>query len=125
MTISQIFTQSFVLSQGSKERLWTTQSAEAVDLELDEYSQQELGIDQAEKAHENSRKVQQMRNQLKLLLAEPLPTDSSKLGSALKAADAGNGKKKKKSKNNQRLDGQNSGVNLRKGKGRGLFVFAK
>ena len=122
MTISQIFTQSFVLSQGSKERLWTTQSAEAADLELDEYSQQELGIDQAEKAHEHSKKVQQMRNQLKLLLAEPLPTDSSKLGSALKAAD---GKTKKKSKNNQRLDGQNSGVNLRKGKGRGLFVFAK
>ena len=106
--------------------MWTTQSAEAADLELDEYSQQELGIDQVEKTQEHSKKVQQMRNQLKILLAEPLPTDSSKIGSALKAADnSSNGKKKKKSKNNQRLDGQNSGVNLRKGKGRGLFVFAK
>lgn len=119
MFVFQIFTQSFVLSQGSKERLWTTQSAEAADLELDEYSQQELGIDQIDAARENSKKVQQMRNQLKMLLLEPLPTDSSKLGSA--GGSVSSSGKKKRSKKQQ----QSSGVNLRKGKGRGLVVFAK
>lgn len=124
MGVFQIFTQSFVLSQGSKERLWTTQSAEAADLELDEYSQQELGIDQTDAAHENSKKVQQMRNQLKMLLAEPLPTDSSKLGSGFNTADvssSSSGKKKRSNKQQLAI----SGANLRKGKGRGLFVFAK
>jgi hypothetical protein len=122
----QIFTQSFVLSQGSKERLWTTQSAEAADLELDEYSQQELGIDQTDAARENSKKVQQMRNQLKMLLLEPLPTDSSKLGSAGGSSSGSSSSgKKKRSKNQQLAGAQGSGVNLRRGKGRGLFVFAK
>lgn len=75
---------------------------------------------EASEAHQsqNTRKLQAMRSQLQALLAVPLPVNGATVG--------GNKKEKTNRKNRKATLVSNiSSVNLRKGKGRGLFVFAK
>ncbi len=42
---AQIFQQSFIASQASKDKHWLTQSCKDADLEIDEFMEQELGGD--------------------------------------------------------------------------------
>jgi hypothetical protein len=77
-------------------------------------------IEASEERGKNVRKLQALRSQLRTLLAMPLPVNGS-----IPIAGGGSNTKKYSSKSRKEAIGSNSSVNLRKAKGRGLFVFAK
>ncbi len=78
----QIFTQSFVASQSSKEKHWLQQNASQADLQMDEYLENELGDEATQKAQETTSKkaLEKARYQLKVLLDTPLEDSVSKKG---------------------------------------------
>lgn len=78
----QIFTQSFVASQSSKEKHWLQQNANDADLEIDEFLEQEIGTKQSQKAQETLSKkaLDKARFELKVLLDKPLEDVSQKRG---------------------------------------------
>ena len=99
-----------------------SQNAEAADLELDDFSQQEMGEEEQVRAKKDSKQLQALRNQLKALLSEPLEVgSSSSIVSSVRKMS--NSLAKGKGANRQTIS--RGGVDLRKGKGRGLFVYAK
>ena len=72
----KIFTQSFVISQSSKEKNWLQQNAEEADLELDDYLMEE--IDNKGEAQQNDAKSKKNLEKLKAKLNHLLNTPLEK-----------------------------------------------
>lgn len=79
----QIFTQSFVSSQTTKEKFWLQQNAQAADLEIDEPLLQEVGdtSDQQELTRQAKDALASEKARLKVLLELPLEGGSASLQS--------------------------------------------
>jgi CBS-domain-containing membrane protein len=124
-----------VLSQSSKEKLWLQQSAASAELELDESllaEQMDMTTARGDRVRSKGedgeepllrqKRLQSMRRQLAQLLAAPVVSSSASSSSLSANMKAPRARRKKDAAVPAKTMTE---ANLRRGKGRGLFVFAK